>query len=279
MKELIEGVTSTLKEVAEVKNELTKALDAFGLGNVVRDIEQKIGSELKSLASELMSDTENTSGEQLTGEGVKSPQELPNNERYADGVGQWHDAQERIEQPQDLSERPNEGGINSEGRTREELYAHPYDYENLKDNVSTEKVEDGIDRTHQRLEQEPFTRGTINGTQDFWGLRFDDFVVKLPSEAEYAAICKEKGWSIDSETIRVKINYPIVWDAFAEKYGCTAAQAKDIIGNRLNSIIHEAKEGYAILVPRNIHQEKGAFSHTGYVSHIVNELTKKTEQE
>lgn len=277
MKELIEGVTSSLKEVAEAKNELTKALDAFGLGDVVRDIEQKIGSELKSLASELMSDTENTSGEQLTGEGVKSPQELPNNERYAEGVGQWHDAQERIEQPQDLSERPNEGGINSEGRTREELYARPYDYENLKDNVSTEKVEAGIDRTHQRLEQEPFTRGTIDGTQDFWGLRFDDFVVKLPSEAEYAAICKEKGIdpkNLDSATLR-KINYEIVQSAFAEKYGCTLKEAENIIGNRLNGIIHEAKEGYAIIVPANIHNEKSAFAHSGYVSHIKNELTNK----
>jgi hypothetical protein len=263
--EELKDVTKEVKDVAIPSNELTKALEELGLSEKLQAIESKAMDAFKAVAAKWVEggDTE-----------FLSPQDLPNDEYYAEGVEQWHSNQERIDEPQDLTEIPSEGGVNSEQRTRGELYERPYDYDNLKGNVSSEEVEAGIERTHQRTEEHPYRRGTIEGVRDFFDLRFDDFVVKLPSAQEYRAICQGRGIdpkTIDSATLR-SINYDIVRKAFAEKYGCSVKEAELIIGNRLNGIIHEDKAGYAIIVPANIHAEKSAFSHTGYVERVKKEI-------
>mgnify|MGYP000359900043 FL=1 len=264
--EELKDIIKEVKDVTSPSNELTKALGGLGLSEKLQAIESKAMDAFKAVAAKWVEggDTE-----------FLSPQDLPNDEYYAEGVEQWHSTQERIDEPQDLTEIPSEGGVNSEQRTRGELYERPYDYDNLKGNVSSEEVEAGIERTHQRTEEHPYRRGIIEGVRDFFDLRFDDFVVKLPSVQEYRAICQERGIdpkTIDSATLR-SINYDIVRKAFAEKYCCSVKEAELIIGNRLNSIIHEDKAGYAIIVPANIHAEKSAFSHTGYVERVKKVMT------
>lgn len=263
--EELKDVTKEVEDVASPGNELTKALEELGLSEKLQAIESKAMDAFKAVAAKWVErgDTE-----------FLSPQDLPNDEYYAEGVEQWHTTQERIDEPQDLTEIPSEGGVNSEQRTKGELYERPYDYDNLKGNISSEEVEVGIERTHQRTEEHPYRRGVIQGVRDFFDLRFDDFVVKFPSVQEYRTICQERvidSKTIDSATFR-SINYDIVRKAFAEKYGCSVKETELIIGNRLNGIIHEDRADYAIIVPANIHAEKSAFSHTGYVERVKKEM-------
>lgn len=109
--EELKDVTKEVKDVASPSTGLTKALEELGLSEKLHAIESKAVDVFKAVAAKW-----------VEGGGTEflSPQDLPNDEYYAEGVEQWHSNQERIDEPQDHTEIPSEGGVNSESNELEE---------------------------------------------------------------------------------------------------------------------------------------------------------------
>ena len=179
-------------------------------------------------------------------------------------------------------EIPSNGyGINSERRTRRHLQSRPYDYPELLEawagadpekRQAAELIRQDIEVTHRRLVQHPWSPSLLQGEVDFSDLRLGEFVLRLPSIAEYRELLSRQGVRVSDVTPRTirDINYALVETALCARYHLSARAGCNFIGNALNGVIHEDLAGFAYIVPHNTHDE---YKHRGYVEYVLRMLT------
>jgi hypothetical protein len=101
------------------------------------------------------------------------------------------------------------------------------------------------------------------------------FKVKLPDSKE--ELLKEARKfrpeatldDLDAVDIR-RVSYSKMRRQIAEHYGISEGKACKLIGT-MDCVIHETTEGFATIVPNNLHRCKELYSHKGYVSKMMME--------
>jgi len=164
------------------------------------------------------------------------------------------------------------GGLNAEGLTIAQIVKKPildHQKETFRQWCSKQLIPSDV--CERILEDFSKARqlfsAPVNGHVDFSPVAI--IIGKFPTKEELEALLLKNGMECNPVNIR-KIHYDIARKALAEKYGITYNQAKDIIGNQFNHVIHEAEDGTIQLVPKNIHDY---FQHSGLVSKRMKEIT------
>lgn len=169
------------------------------------------------------------------------------------------------------------GGINKEGRTIKDICKQPVPDHILDVDFVMSKLGIKDRKLAQRISDE-FRKWTSNkvpmpskeGYVDFSSVEHPLFKVKLPDTKE--ELLKEARKfrpeatldDLDAVDIR-RVSYSKMRRQIAEHYGIPESKAGDLIGT-MDCVIHETTEGFATIVPNNLHRCKDLYSHKGYVS-------------
>lgn len=169
------------------------------------------------------------------------------------------------------------GGINKEGRTIKDICKQPVPdhildvdfimkHLGIKDRKLAQRISDDFRKWTSNKVPMPSKEGYV----DFSSVEHPLFKVKLPDTKE--ELLKEARKfrpeatldDLDAVDIR-RVSYSKMRKQIAEHYGISETNAGNLIGT-MDCVIHETTEGFATIVPNNLHRCKDLYSHKGYVS-------------
>ena len=169
------------------------------------------------------------------------------------------------------------GGINKEGRTIKDICKQPVPdhildvdfvmkHLGIKDRKLAQRISDDFRKWTSNKVPMPSKEGYV----DFSSVEHPLFKVKLPDTKE--ELLKEARKfrpeatldDLDAVDIR-RVSYSKMRKQIAEHYGISETNAGNLIGT-MDCVIHETTEGFASIVPNNLHRCKDLYSHKGYVS-------------
>ncbi|MBO5988185.1 MAG: hypothetical protein J6Q03_01730 [Paludibacteraceae bacterium] len=174
------------------------------------------------------------------------------------------------------------GGINKEGRTIKEICKQPvpdkllnvnFIMKNLgiKDRKLAQRISDDFRKWTSKDAPMPSKDGYVN----FSSVEHPLFKVKLPDTKE--GLLKEARKfrpeatldDLNATDVR-RVSYSKMRRQIANHYGISEGKAGKLIG-KMDCVIHETTEGFATIVPNNLHRCKDLYSHKGYVSKMMME--------
>ena len=174
------------------------------------------------------------------------------------------------------------GGINKEGRTIKDICKQPVPDEllnvdfimknlGIKDRKLAQRISDDFRKWTSKDAPMPSKDGYVN----FSSVEHPSFKVKLPNTKE--ELLKEVRKfrpeatldDLNATDVR-RVSYSKMRRQIAEHYGIPESKAGDLIGT-MDCVIHETTEGFATIVPNNLHRCKDLYSHKGYVSKMMME--------
>lgn len=174
------------------------------------------------------------------------------------------------------------GGINKEGRTIKEICKQPvpdkllnvdFIMKNLgiKDRKLAQRISDDFRKWSSKDAPMPSKDGYVN----FSSVEHPLFKVKLPDTKE--GLLKEARKfrpeatldDLNATDVR-RVSYSKMRRQIANHYGISEGKAGKLIG-KMDCVIHETTEGFATIVPNNLHRCKDLYSHKGYVSKMMME--------
>lgn len=170
------------------------------------------------------------------------------------------------------------GGINSERRTIAEICAKPVPDVLLNDLEKNTGINNPVALSKIRRDfgvgwsSNKVPMPSVNGSVDFSVIEHPKFKVRLPLEENSLLTMVRQFRSVLSfEDVTAadirKVSYSLMRKEIAKTYDITETQAGYLIG-AMDSVIHETEDGWAVLVPNNLHRYKELYSHRGYVSRM-----------
>ena len=173
------------------------------------------------------------------------------------------------------------GGINGEGRTRQQIVARPLTPALERGIVSFCQAR-GIDaRAVVRFFGDGsgwrVPRPAVNGHVDF-SCCSRTLRARCASTAQIRQYCAERRIPVDArhafeiKTAIRQLNYDLARDELARLFRCSLSDAGRLIG-MADYAIHETDDGHLQMVPNNIHRDRSVYAHSGYVAHTVKTLT------